>query len=156
MNPFAPPTLGIQPDPTLTGLIALFKFHRNRDRSNPNLIITRTAGKIGVVHRGIWAETPPDQRPKPDEFWACVVLNDYTKAGAVTNGCLILRPLEQVDKPKWLIPGLYNLVLPQEFLSGVVLAVPRVPGTWMLPVTTRKQIQTSHSATIVLTLLGAS
>jgi len=73
-------------------MITLAKFIRNDNPRSTNLLITRTLGKFGVLHRASVAKMP--QRPQANEWWYCEVVRE-TGAGT-ERGCWVLRPTRQI------------------------------------------------------------
>ena len=73
-------------------MITLAKFIHNDNPRSTNLLITRTLGKFGVLHRESVAKMPI--KPQANEWWYCNVVRE---TGASTErGCWVLAPTKKL------------------------------------------------------------
>lgn len=73
-------------------MITLVKFISNNNPRSTNLLVTRTLGKFGVLHRESVSKMV--EKPGPNEWWYCEVIKE-TGAGT-DRGCWVLKPLHKI------------------------------------------------------------
>lgn len=127
----------------------ILKFFKN-DRPNAPSIISRTLLKIAVVSKQCLASDT--QCPKAGEIWVCRIIKE-THPG-MNSGCFIVEP-ERVLRAQdedgdgdvgRLYPGSYDV----EVLNGRVVATPKHPGLWMLPLEHKRLLAEQHRAYCVV------
>lgn len=117
-------------------MIILAKFISNDNPRSTNLLITRTLGKFGVLHRESVAKM--DRKPHANEWWYCEVIKE-TGAGT-ERGCWVLRPLHKIGYVErggfrepdttYLLPNMFNTTRK----SNVLLLHPKREGpNWICP-----------------------
>jgi len=110
-------------------MITLVKFMPNpQDSDNTNnKLITRTLGKIGVLHGPTLQQL--GLQPQAEEFWFVKILKE--KGAGTPQGLFLLEPLEKVKLSKkfigepdiiHIIPGTYQ----EEWAGNVLLIHPNV------------------------------
>jgi hypothetical protein len=110
-------------------MITLVKFMPNpQDSESPsNKLITRTLGKIGVLHGPTLQQS--GLQPQSEEFWFVRVVKE--KGAGTPQGLFLLEPLEKVKLSKkfigepdiiHIIPGTYQ----EEWVGNVLLIHPNV------------------------------
>ena len=90
-------------------MITLVKFIRNKQKEDKNKFVTRTLGKVGVIHSSIYHAM--EEKPKNDEFWYVEIIDEVGKG--LSTGCFILRPIKQVptvDKYGRKVPDIVRLI----------------------------------------------
>lgn len=134
-------------------MITLVKFIRNKQKEDKNRFVTRTLGKVGVIHSGIYDAM--EEKPRNDEFWYVEILDEVGKG--LSTGCFILRPLKRVPTvTKFgrnvpdivrLIPGTYDT----EKIGNTIYVYPRqdiardLSGPhWILDVSTKTHLINLH------------
>lgn len=118
-------------------MITLVKFIRNDNPRSTNLLITRTLGKYGVLHRES-VESMREDKPQHNEWWYCEVVKE-TSAGT-DKGTWVLKPIKRVDPVErdgfrdnditYLVPRLYE----PERVGNVLILRPTKSGpNWICP-----------------------
>ena len=72
-------------------MITLVKFIRNKQKNAKNKLVTRTLGKVGVIHSAIYEAMP--EKPRNDEFWYAEIIDEGGKG--LSTGSFILNPLKK-------------------------------------------------------------
>jgi len=134
-------------------MITLVKFIRNKQKEDKNKFVTRTLGKVGVIHSTIYHAM--EEKPKNDEFWYVEILDEVGKG--LATGCFILRPIKRVSTVDRfgrkvpdivrLIPGTYDT----ERRGNTIYVYPRqvlnkeLTGPhWILDVSTKTHLASLH------------
>jgi len=128
-------------------MLVLAKFIQNDNPRSTNLLITRTLGKFGVLHRESVAKMP--QKPRANEWWYCAVVKE-TGAGT-ERGCWVLAPQEKIGTVErdgfrepnftYLLPNMYTTALK----DNVLLLYPKHKGpNWVCSNGMRKHLMHRH------------
>lgn len=133
-------------------MITLVKFIRNKQKNAKNKLVTRTLGKVGVIHSAIYEAMP--EKPRNDEFWYAEIIDEVGKG--LSTGCFILNPLKKVPTvSKYgrnipdvirLIPGTYDT----DRLGNTIYIYPKqmpegLDGPhWILDVGTKEYLTRLH------------
>lgn len=130
-------------------MITLVKFIKNRIKNSPNRVVTRTLGKIGLIHPETYEVMNP--RPQHDEFWFVDILYESWKG--TNRGMFVLNPFKKVSlvvrdgKPEpdvvRLIPGTFKV----ELKDSVLYVYPKNASVekgpnWILDLETRQFLLT--------------
>ena len=128
-------------------MITLAKFLQNDNAQSTNLLITRTFGKLGVMHRESVAKM--SRKPRPNEWWYCAVVQE---TGADTErGCWVLKPTEKIGYVErdgfrenditYLLPNMYEY----KRVGNVLLLHPTREGpNWICPNHMRQHLMRRH------------
>jgi hypothetical protein len=128
-------------------MITLAKFIQNDNPQSTNLLITRTFGKFGVLHRESVAKM--DRKPRANEWWYCEVVRE---TGANTErGCWVLKPIRKVgiverdgfrdNDITYLLPNMYEY----HRVGNVLLLYPKREGpNWICPNSMRQHLMRRH------------
>ena len=125
----------------------LCKFVRNDNPLSSNLLVTRTFGKYGVMHRESVAAMK--RKPAHNEWWYCDVVKE-TGAGT-ERGTWVLKPVKKVGYVErdgfrdnditYLVPNLYDY----RQMGNVLLLYPRREGpNWICPNHMRQHLMRRH------------
>ena len=132
-------------------MITLVKFIRNQQKKSSNRFVTRTLGKVGVIHSSYyWSMT---DRPHHDEFWFVEILEEVGQG--TSAGCFVLRPLKKVDscrKQGRLVPNVVRLIpgtFDTEKIGSTIYVYPKnVDGlngpNWILDGDTKSHLTQIH------------
>lgn len=132
-------------------MITLVKFIRNQQKKSSNRFVTRTLGKVGVIHSGYyWSMT---DRPRHDEFWYVEILEETGKGSS--TGCFVLRPLQKVgscQRQGRVVPDVVRLIpgtFDTEKIGNTIYVYPRnVDGlngpNWILDGDTKSHLTQTH------------
>lgn len=128
-------------------MLTLAKFIHNDNPQSTNLLITRTFGKFGVLHRKSVATM--QRKPRANEWWYCQVVQE---TGADTErGCWILKPIQKIgiverdgareNDITYLLPNMYE---PRK-VGNVLLLYPKRGGpNWICPNHMRQHLMRRH------------
>lgn len=122
----------------------LVKFIRNENPRSTNMLITRTLGKYGVLHRES-VTAMKDEKPGHNEWWYCEVVKE-TSAGT-DKGTWVLKPIRRVECVEkdgfrenditYLVPNLYSY----KREGNVLLLYPKRKGpNWICPNSMRQHL----------------
>lgn len=134
-------------------MITIVKFIRNQRRNSSNRFVTRTLGKVGVIHSShYWSMK---DRPRHDEFWYVEILEEV-EAGS-SKGCFVLRPIKKVgncQRQERVVPDVVRLIpgtFETEKRGSTLFVYPRnVDGTngpnWILDGDTKTHLTKTQTA----------
>jgi hypothetical protein len=126
------------------GSEVIVKFFSNNKSDSNNPIITRTLGKLGVIH------TDCKTKVNSGELWRVKIIKETSPTRS--SGCFILTPLVKLEPGdlQKLIPGLYSEVRVQ----GLSIITPQHQGNWIVSATHKKSIMAKnrgvHAIIVVL------
>ena len=122
-------------------MITIAKFVRNDREDSSNLLVTKTFGKYGVLHRD--SVVAMSIKPKPNEWWYCEVVRE-TGAGT-PQGVWVLKPIARVETVErdgfrennimHLFLGLYDA---QQVGNTLLLHPKRQGHNWICPSALRR------------------
>lgn len=128
-------------------MLTLAKFIANDNPRSTNMLITRTLGKLGVLHRD--SITRLAQKPQANEWWYCNVVQE---TGASTQqGCWVLAPTQKIGMVErdgfrenditYLLPNMFR----QNRRGNVLLLHPTRPGPhWICSNKLRQYLMQRH------------
>lgn len=126
-------------------MLTLCKFIVNNNPRSTNLLITRTLGKFGALHRDSVLAMPEAKRPRANEWWYCEIVRE---TGANTErGLWVLKPIKKVPivekdgfrEPDitYLFPRMYE----PKRVGNVLLLYPNRQGpNWICPNQMRRHL----------------
>lgn len=128
-------------------MLILAKFIHNDNPRSTNVLITRTLGKFGVLHRESIEQM--QQKPRANEWWYCEIVKE-TGAGT-DRGCWVLKPIKRVEMVEkhgfrdnditYLFPNMYTA----QRQGNVLLLYPKRMGpNWICPSSMRQHLMRQH------------
>ncbi len=128
-------------------MLTLAKFITNDNPQSTNVLITRTLGKFGVLHRDSVASLV--QKPQANEWWYCNVVRET--AATTAHGCWVLAPVKKIgiverdgfreNDITYLLPNMYK----REQRGNVLLLHPSRQGPhWICSNKLRQHLMQRH------------
>ena len=128
-------------------MITLAKFIANDNPQSTNMLITRTLGKFGVLHRDSVAKLV--QKPQANEWWYCNVVRETS--ASTERGCWVLAPIRKIgiverdgfreNNITYLLPNMFR----KERKGNVLLLHPTSAGPhWICSNKMRQHLMRRH------------